>query len=535
MRDDRDRSWFKFLLCCFAGITGLRIFLVEKFGSSVAWGDDLDGIARRILLPWENGTLTWSSLLAAHNGDHRIVATRLWEILWYTLNGSWDPKLVMIVKAPIFAAAATLFIHVLAGRLERGRYAAAAALAVLFAFPFAFANTLWAFQSQFDFFLLMAALGWALLLRDRVIAALVVAAAAILTLGSGPVIAASYVPFFLIAWWQKKWATSQTVLACTAAIAVVALGLASPTKEHPPHTGTPIEKAATLARIYAWPHSNLLSIVERLPESERYIPARLLRFPSAEQSWLLRLADGMHRHPAAVVAFNAMCAAFILAPTVAIAWLLLRRRLTLAQVSGPLGLAGFAFLMIAATAVARANQITVAPRYLDHVALAGFASLVCCFILRCVDPRHRRWLVAWAVVMGCGYAATMVVTLAQMSRRAPHQSLEVLQRYFATTPHNHAAMTENGAFRGFIVSDDPTQFMSELDEPGMERVLPRSITAPNSAPGPAAAIASRIAQAGPGIVLAAIVAGALIGCRSRSRKQLGAAGAIPAPKSIGAT
>jgi hypothetical protein len=531
MRDDRDRSWFKFLLCCFAGITGLRIFLIEKFGSSVAWGDDLDGIARRILLPWENGTLTWPALFAAHNGDHRIVATRLWEILWYTLNGSWDPKLVMIVKAPIFATAATLFIHVLAGRLERGRYLAAATLAVLFAFPFAFANMLWAFQSQFDFFLLMAALGWTLLLRERVMGALIVAAAAILTLGSGPVIAASYIPFFLVAWWEKKWTARKTWLCSAAALAILALGLASPTNDRPPHTGTPVEKAATLARIYAWPHSNLLSIVERLPESERYIPARLLRFPSAEQSWLLQLADWMHRHPAAVVAFNVVCAAFIVAPTVAVALLLLRRRFTITQVSGPLGLGVFAFLMIAATAVARANQVTVAPRYLDHVALAGFVSLVCCFILGVADSRHRRWLAAWGIIMGCGYAATMVVTLAQISRRPSQHSLEVLQRYFATTPHNHAAMTENGAFRGFIVSDDPTQFMSELDEPGMERVLPRSVIAPTSPLGPAAMVARQVAKAGPAIVLAAIIAATFIARGSRRPKR-GPAGAIPAATSV---
>src|SRR5204862_3792933 len=127
-------------------------------------------------------------------------------------------------------------------------------------------------------------------------------------------------------------------------------------------------------------------IVERLPESERYIPAKLLRFPSAEQSWLMQLAEWMRRHPAAALAFNAACALLVVAPTVAVVLLLLRRRFTFAQVSGPLGLSGFAFLMIAATAVARANQITVAPRYLDHVALAGFASLVCCFFLAASYP-----------------------------------------------------------------------------------------------------------------------------------------------------
>jgi hypothetical protein len=532
---ERESHWRRFLFCCFAGIVGFRLFLVEKFATSIAYGDDLDGIARRILRPWEDGTLSWSALFAAHNGDHRIVATRLWEIFWYELNGSWDPKLVMLVKVPIFAAAAVIFIHILAGGLEKRRFVAGAVLTVLFAFPFAFANMLWAFQSQFDFFLLLAALGWLSLLRGRVIAALLIAAAAILTLGSGPLVAASYVPFFVMGWLEKKQSLQRTALCVTAAVAILVVGLMSPTRERPPHTGTPAEKAATLFRVYAWPYSNLLSIVERLPETERYIPGKVLRFPSAERSWLLRAADQLHQHPAAVVAFNFACALLVAAPLLVVAWEVYRRRVPWSIAIGPLALSGFAFLMIAATAVARANQVTVAPRYLDHVALAGFSSLVCCFILAARNPRRRRWVAAWGGIMGIAYAATMVITLAQMSRGTSQQSLEILQRYFATTPHNHAALLEGDAFRRFVVSDDPTQFMAELDEVGLDRVLPRSVTAPGAPLGRAAAIVTPLAKAGPVVVMAAVLAGIWVVRSSRRRSEAAMAGAIPIGSSQAST
>jgi hypothetical protein len=514
---ERSAFWFKFLLCCFAGIVALRIFLVERFAASIAWGDDLDGIARRILLPWENGTLTWTALFATHNGDHRIVATRLWEILWYAINGSWDPKLVMIVKAPIYAAAATIFIHLLVGGLERRRFLAGALLAVLFAFPFAYANMIWAFQSQFDFFLLAAALGWLALLRGRPVVALGFAAASLLALGSGPIIAASYVPFFVVAWLEKRWPLRRAAAFCAASLAILVVGLASPTADRRPHVGTPAEKALTFARIYAWPHSNLLSIVERLPETARYVPAPVLRFPSEEQSWLLRFAQQLHRHPGAVAAFNVALALLVLAPTLAVTLAVVRRRIPLAPALGPLALAGFAFLMIAATAVARARQITIEVRFLDHVALAGFSSLACGFLLLTRTLHGRRWLAVWAAVMGLGYTATMAVTLAQLSRRSSDASLAILQRYFATTPHDHAALTEGENFRRFIVGDDPTQFMAELDEPGMERVLPRAVTAPGSPPGRAAQLAYAVAKAGPLFVLLAAGGGWWIVVLARRR------------------
>jgi hypothetical protein len=482
-------AWRRYLAFCFLTICGIRLFLVERFSSAVAYGDDLDGIARRILLPWQNGTLHWSALFAAHNGDHRIFMTRLWEMFWFAVNGSWDPRLVMLAKVPIFAAAMTIFVHLLTRSIGPWRWAAAGALTCLVAFPFAFANAIWAFQSQFDFFFLFAALGWLALVNGHAVLALLLAGVSILALGSGPVVAASYVPYFALQLWEKRSSVAKTAACVSGSLAVVALGLLSPTKEAMPHTGTLVEKAAMLLRICAWPFSNLGSIVERLPETEHYVPHRLLTFPNAEHSWVLRAADLLHRHPALVVCFHALCAALVIAPLALLVLAVFRRRVAVAAAAGTLGVAGFAFLMIAATAVARANQVTIAPRFLDHVALAGFASLASALLLLGSSRGGRRWFAAWCAVMAAGYLGTIAVTTVQLSRRAPASALAVLQRYYATQPHDHSAMTEGEAFRRFIISDDPTQFMSELDTPGLERVLPLEVTAPSAPVGQVARIA----------------------------------------------
>ena len=193
-----SRAWFWFLLCCFAVICGFRFFLIQRFGAPVAWGDDLDGIGHRILAPLHQGTFTWPLLFQAHNGDHVITVTRLWEMLWFTLNGDWDPQLGTIVKVPIFAAAMTIFVHLFTRRLERWRFAAAAVLTALIAFPFNYHNLLWSFQSQWDFFFLTAALGWLALLDGRPALALACAAVALFTLGAAPVLAVSFVPVFFL-------------------------------------------------------------------------------------------------------------------------------------------------------------------------------------------------------------------------------------------------------------------------------------------------------------------------------------------------
>jgi hypothetical protein len=525
--DGQRRIWFRFLLCCFAIICGLRILLVEKFGAPVAWGDDLDGIAHRILAPLNNGTFSWSLLFTAHNGDHVIAATRLWEMLWYSLNGEWDPKLVMIVKVPIYAAAMTIFIHLLTRGLTRSRFLAAGVLTALFAFPFNYHNLLWAFQSQFDFFFLAAALGWLALLNDRPWWALLCALAAPFTLGAGPVIAVSYVPYFLAAGFvSRRWPMPRALLFVALAIGIAAFGASLPEGEAAPRTGTALEKLAMLLRLYSWPFSNLLSAIERLPEEAHLIPQRILNFPSSGNSWVLRVAGLIDRVPILLPLVHLLIALAIVAPMAAVGWLAWRRRLPLTITRGALNLSVLAGLLMAATALARSGGATIAMRFLDHVMLAGFMSIVAGFMLIAWQPRLRPWMVCWGFMLGLGYLATVGATMSQIvNRRKAEASLEILQRYYVA--NDHTVMRENNAFKMFIVSDDPTEFMGMLDDPILRPVLPRAITAPGAGRGGVAMAASAVAKTGG--ILVFLGTGMACWLAWRSRRPVRHATPVPVP------
>lgn len=523
------RAWFRFLLCCFGVILGFRILLVEKFGVPIAWGDDLDGIAHRILARLHNGTFEWSLLFVPHNGDHVITATRLWEMLWYYINGEWDPKLVMIVKTPIYAAAMTIFIHLLTRGMERGRFLAAGLLTALIAFPFNYHNLLWAFQSQFDFFFLAAALGWLALLNGRVWLALLAALIAPFTLGAGPVVAVSYVPYFLFAGFvSRTWRAPRALLFTGLAIAIAAYGASLPEGDAASRAGTMGEKVGALAKLYAWPFSNLLSAIERLPEESHLIPGKILNFPSAENSWMLGIAGLIDRHPGLLVLVHLGIALFILTPMLVVVVLMGRKRLSLTLTKGVLNISVFAGLMIAATALARSAGATIAMRFLDHVMLAGFISIVAAVMLVVYDRRWRPWLAMWGAVLGLGYVATMGATLSQMvNRRVPAASLEVLQRYYVA--NDHAVMRENNNFALFIVSPDPTEFMGMLDDPALRPVLPRAVTAPGTGQGWAAELASTVAAWGGWIAGLAAMSALWFAWRARRPRRVPAIALPGAP------
>jgi hypothetical protein len=490
--------------------------MIQRFGASIPCVDEWQATGQEILQPWTNGTLSLAALFEAHNGDHRIVATRLWEIFWYVINGAWDPQLVMIAKAAIYSAAATIFIHLLAGALPRRRFLAGTILAGLFAFPFSYQNLLWAFQSQFDFFLLAVALGWLVLRGDRPVVALLIAGASFFTLGAGPILAAGYVPYFLAAWIDRRWSPRKATGFAVAAVALVAVGVSLRGAHAAPLAG-PSDQARALTALLAWPHSTLVSMVDRLPESERLIPRSVLEFPRAEHSWLHEIARWLHAHPAAVPMLNAAFALVLIAPTIAIAGLVVTRRIRGAEVWGPLGLAGFAFLMLIATAIARAQEKGVPVRYLDVVALSGFAALACAFALRARGPRWRPLVVLWTIVSVPACLATMVGTMATVRQRRPQAWVEAVRQYFPS--HNHAIfhrmVAENPNWPLPFISRDIDHLMAMLDDPSFEAIVPKSITAPEQPARPVARAAYQIGRFGLWIVLAALGGGTWIVFRSR--------------------
>jgi hypothetical protein len=523
--------WLRFLFCCFVVICGFRLFLIQKYGDPTAFfSDDIEAIAHRIIAQFEKGTLQFSSLFTPHNGDHVIFVTRVWDILWFKINGEWDAQLMMMVKVPVFAAAMTIFIHLLTSGLVRGRYLAAGVLAALFAFPFNYHNLLWAFQSQFDFFFLTAALGWLALVNGRTVLALVCAFIAPFCLGAGPVVAASYVPYFLAAGFlSRTWPRRKALAYAAVAVAIAAFGASFPDQTAAPHSATLMAKVATLFRLCAWPFSNLLSAVERLPEVSGVIPRPVLNFPSAESSWMLAFADKLHRYPALVMAINFAMAVLMLTPLALLALKVARKQMPVSTGRGPLNVCVFAGLIVVATAIARTDMNTIALRFIDHVSMVGFASVAAAFYLAAYHPRGRRWLVAWGLVLGFAYLATVGATLSQIAhRRNPQIKRDIIQRYYAgvnpssgVLATNHAAMLDNnnGAYQ-FMMGSDVNDFMKLLDDPDLWRVLPRAITSPGSPRGRVAAAVSAVGRAGLVIAFVAACSGAWIAFRARRPKAL---------------
>lgn len=472
-------SWRIYLFFCLVAIAGVRGWFIERYGANLALVDEWEATGQRILAPWHEGTLTWEALFRAHNGDHRIVASRLWEIFWFEVNGSWDPRLVMTAKAGLYALAAVVFIHLLAGSLPRWRHGAAALLAALFAFPFSHHNLVWAFQAQFDFFLLASALGWLALTRGRPWLACALAAGSLLTLGAGPMLATSFVPFYWLQAAGSLWSWRRAVGFTALSLGIAMTGFLLRTSAAS-EMGSPAQQARALSVLAAWPYSNVSTVIERLPEASHLVPAEVLRFPGGE-GWLLSLAAAVDRWPILVLLFNAVAALALLAPLGILAWRVFARRTLRPEALGPLALGAFGSVALAATAVARADLVTVPARYLDLVVLTGFAALASGLVLAGTSGEWRRGMRAWGVLFGLGYATAAIATIAQLEARWAQLCEPAVRQYLATG--DRTPFAAGSFFQLPILENDPTAFLELLDDPRTRAVLPRALVAPNEPPG----------------------------------------------------
>lgn len=131
----------------FTAILSLRLWLIREWGSAIPFWDQWDAEARLLYRPWINGSFQWSSLLNAHN-EHRIVLTRLLDLLLFTISGRWLTWWQLILNAVLNAGTATLLFGVFRHALISGYQLVLAALLVAcFASPSGWQNALWGFQS----------------------------------------------------------------------------------------------------------------------------------------------------------------------------------------------------------------------------------------------------------------------------------------------------------------------------------------------------------------------------------------------------
>jgi hypothetical protein len=162
------RSW-KIALAVLLFLTALsaNLWIVSRYGNSTPFGDQWDGEAAGLYVPFFDSKLTISHLLAAHN-EHRIFTTRLLALTLIELNGMWDPVLQMMVNAIIRVAAGVFLLLALRNELDIRTYAGLAILVLIVtAVPFAPESTLLGFQTHFYFVLLFGLIAIWLIGREK--------------------------------------------------------------------------------------------------------------------------------------------------------------------------------------------------------------------------------------------------------------------------------------------------------------------------------------------------------------------------------
>lgn len=136
------------LLSFFGLVVFLRLWLVREWGSPIPYLDQWDGEALNLYRPWATNTLSWEQLFRAHN-EHRIVLTRLTDLLLLIGLGRWDTWWQLVLNGILNAGTATLLLATFhKGLPPAARSVFAIALVALFTTPSGWQNALWGFQSQ---------------------------------------------------------------------------------------------------------------------------------------------------------------------------------------------------------------------------------------------------------------------------------------------------------------------------------------------------------------------------------------------------
>jgi hypothetical protein len=241
-------------------VLGAKLWTIQLWATNIPFWDQWDE-ARLLFKPWLDGTLSWQNFFIPHN-EHRIVFTRLLDLLEVKINGQWDIYFQTVVNAIIHIAygcglAATIWHFT--GRKNAGLICFS--LMPFFALPFAAENTIHGFQSQMYFvniFSVVAVIGigfgkpcgkfW--------FCGLIAAVFSIFTMASGFLAAAAIFGLMSLRALKQKRISRAEILISICALAVIALGLAMKVNvaEHQKFQAKSVlDFLESLAQNLAWP------------------------------------------------------------------------------------------------------------------------------------------------------------------------------------------------------------------------------------------------------------------------------------------
>lgn len=275
-------------------IFGAKLLLIQRYGSIAPFGDQWDGEANDIFIPFINGTLSWANLLKPHN-EHRILFTRLLDMALLASTGVWLVPLQLVANACIHMIVITGILYVATAGIKESVHKIFAALSSLaiFCIPYGWENSLWGFQSQFYFVAGFSLVAVLLLGTSRPFSApwaagLLSAVAAYFSMASG--LLALPAALLVIVWrWlgERRMPSGREILG--AAVIATLLLLEHQLMFRPPHqqdlaAHSLSEFVAALVGVASWPFPSPFGLL-------MYVP---LAGIAATQIWPLRNSASRH-------------------------------------------------------------------------------------------------------------------------------------------------------------------------------------------------------------------------------------------------
>lgn len=472
-----ERRRTHLLTGAFLLVFGLRLVVVSWCGVPVPYVDEWSAIGRDILLPFQDGTLTWPALSAIHNGEHCIMVTRLLEIALFTLNGQWDPIVGMALNAGLVAAMATVWIHAAMPAVDGSRSrVAASVLAVLWALPLGYANLLWAFQSQMTVLLLCTVLA----LRETsgvvnpgsprggLVTAVLVGA--VLSSGGGFVTVAVTGMILLVRTGPGALTFTRAAGSlCGVALAgAVAMAMKAPSLSDSLWT----DIVTTFAKGASWPGSNLLLLATGDGAVSRYIPAWMQ--VGGPSGWWGHGVGGLSQ---LLPWIFGVLGCLTWTPFLTRAFALCRQRRTPeAEEVFHFALGIWVLAIVAGIALKRSGDYFVPTRYIDLI-LPGLI-VNGWFLWRkggggAAPNGDGRWLrPVWLTVVGGTLALTLIGVIAGQAPRKASEGRAWVRNVSDYLQHKDAARLANLNLGELpILGSDPSPLVEFLNLPGLAALL----------------------------------------------------------------
>ena len=435
--------WWRAILLA-AVVLGAKWTLVTRFGGETPFGDEWMAEIATICLPAWKGELSWRDLFKSHN-EHRIMPTNLLNLAMFRACGDQvDPRVQVAVSSVLHAFWFALVGAWLARLLRPSFHPVLFALLLLLGVaPFAYENTLWAFQSQFYFVLIFwSAAAWGLcfnrLFSFRWWLGLVAGVLAVLSFGPGGLIGVGILAVLALRSWVQCRVTASEIASAVAAVLLVAASFVlRPEVQH--HASLRSDSWATYSlavwRLLGWP-ANI-----------GWPMGILLWLPGF---WLLKELSG--------------------------------RRMPMSRL-GEIGvlLIALAAAIIAATAFFRGQVVStegIAPRYLDLFSLGIIGNFIALLnLVACPGPRlslRYGLLISWMVVVRLGIGAISVhlsSTALPFWRQSAGRQVALLRTYL----HRHDMSVLAGRTQWEIGHPDPEKLAMILGDVDVPALLPPAL------------------------------------------------------------